>query len=342
MKFHRWEGTFGPRLDFASLRPDSARREIIIDIERPEGFDGPLALEGRGCDYLRPRVGTEHDTRCAQFTCRVDFMNATRPIIELSTQPRLPKMDRLIGQSTTHGFRRALLGVFDDPTESSSDGFNLLSRMLDDVGMATLVSGNVLTAASWRPHLLRVQSGFQTDVCAGMVPDGWLAEETHRWSRESEPVPFRPLEMHQVDGAATELGRPLIPHAMRRERRIEIGPTDGAEGFTIQSWMRDSRCDSALTIFIVHEYEVLAHVTEELLVERLEVVPRVLPGQECPAAVATAHTLVGMSLCDLEQHVRSTLRGVHSCTHLNDVLRTIPDASSLLPTGITKGLTGGR
>ncbi len=61
--------------------------------------------------------------------------------------------------------------------------------------------------------------------------------------------------------------------------------------------------------------------------------PRVLPWVECPAAAASAARLAGLSVAGLRDHVRTTLIGTSTCTHLNDTLRSLEDVAALLPSG---------
>jgi hypothetical protein len=58
--------------------------------------------------------------------------------------------------------------------------------------------------------------------------------------------------------------------------------------------------------------------------------PRVLPWQECPGAVASAGRITGMTLQELHFRVRQELSGTSTCTHLNDLLRSIADAEALI------------
>jgi hypothetical protein len=58
--------------------------------------------------------------------------------------------------------------------------------------------------------------------------------------------------------------------------------------------------------------------------------PRVLPWQECPGAVASAERIAGMTLSDLHFRVRQELSGTTTCTHLNDLLRSVADAEALI------------
>ena len=58
--------------------------------------------------------------------------------------------------------------------------------------------------------------------------------------------------------------------------------------------------------------------------------PRVLPWTECPRAALSAGRLVGHCLDDLRRFVRADLVGTSTCTHLNDLLRSLADVEPLL------------
>lgn len=105
----------------------------------------------------------------------------------------------------------------------------------------------------------------------------------------------------------------------------------------IDAMFRDTyvRGDGVETI--IHEYTLLARVERTTgLVLESEATPRVLPWQECPGAVGSAGRITGMTLAELHFRVRQELSGTSTCTHLNDLLRSIADAEALialLPTG---------
>ncbi len=52
-----------------------------------------------------------------------------------------------------------------------------------------------------------------------------------------------------------------------------------------------------------------------------------LPWQKCPGAVAGAEHIIGMTLHDLHFRARQETFGTSTCTHLNDLLRSVADAA---------------
>ena len=57
--------------------------------------------------------------------------------------------------------------------------------------------------------------------------------------------------------------------------------------------------------------------------------PHVLPFVECPAAVESADRIVGRRITDLRDEVREEFVGITTCTHLNDLLRSLEDVAAL-------------
>ncbi|MDT7569754.1 MAG: hypothetical protein QOG76_8378 [Pseudonocardiales bacterium] len=82
---------------------------------------------------------------------------------------------------------------------------------------------------------------------------------------------------------------------------------------------------------IIHEYTLSATVDADSgLIVDSSATPRVLPWQECPGAVASAERITGMTLRELHFRVRQKLFGTSTCTHLNDLLRSVADAEALI------------
>jgi hypothetical protein len=98
----------------------------------------------------------------------------------------------------------------------------------------------------------------------------------------------------------------------------------------VDAMFRDSHFDGDGTESAVHEYGLRAEIDPETLrLIHLEATPRVLPYVECPAAAASASRLVGFHLADVRDRVRAELVGTSTCTHLNDLLRSLEDVNGL-------------
>ncbi|SHN17833.1 DUF2889 domain-containing protein [Cryptosporangium aurantiacum] len=94
---------------------------------------------------------------------------------------------------------------------------------------------------------------------------------------------------------------------------------------------RDTYADPDGLETVLHEYELSATLdAATLTVQQIEAVPRVLPAPECPWAAASASRLVGVPVIELRQRVGRELRGTATCTHLNDLLRSLAGIPALL------------
>ena len=201
-----------------------------------------------------------------------------------------------------------------------------LYLLLDDLSGATLVGGCALLLQAnlrGRPKPLRRMEGICTGFQPGassLNPDG-----TARFShdvREVAPVQRAddPMSWHEVTDIAGI--------SMRRARRIDVRLGDVIE---IDSFFQDSATTPEGGRVAVHEYVVRA--TADPRSQRLLSVtadPRVLPYPECPMAVANVSRMVGIPLTDLRMAVLEQLKGIHGCTHLNDVLRSLAEVPALV------------
>ena len=118
---------------------------------------------------------------------------------------------------------------------------------------------------------------------------------------------------------------------MCRRRRIDVVP-DG-NGFVVSAGFRDHSWDLDGTEAIVHEYELDAVVVAEdggLVLGSVVARPRVIPYPDCPSAAANVERLAGMPLAALRTRVLTELRGVDSCTHLNDMVRALAELGDLV------------
>jgi hypothetical protein len=98
----------------------------------------------------------------------------------------------------------------------------------------------------------------------------------------------------------------------------------------IDAMFRDSYMGLDGVESIVHEYSITGSVDPETLqVLDAHARPRVLPYVECPDAAASAGLLAGMSVAELRRRVRHELTGISTCTHLNDLLRSLADVGAL-------------
>jgi Protein of unknown function (DUF2889) len=119
------------------------------------------------------------------------------------------------------------------------------------------------------------------------------------------------------------------PHTVRRRRRIDLTVGDALH---VDAMFRDSHFDGECGESVVHEYSLLATIDAATLeITYAEATPRVLPYVECPTAAASAGRLVGLHLDAVRDVVRKDFVGTTTCTHLNDLLRSLEDVRGMLP-----------
>jgi hypothetical protein len=143
-----------------------------------------------------------------------------------------------------------------------------------------------------------------------------VGPDAPRWQDEQA---LDPLAWHELT---------VLPvGAMRRRRLIDVRPGDP---WSVQAMFRDTFVDEDGRESILHEYSVSALVdADDHRFLTCAAVPRVLPWAECPVAAASADRLVGRDVATVRDLVRAELRGTFTCTHLNDLLRSLGDVGTL-------------
>ena len=114
---------------------------------------------------------------------------------------------------------------------------------------------------------------------------------------------------------------------MRRQRLIDVA---GDNPLLVHAMFRDSHKAIDGLETVLHEYSVEASVNpENMRVEACQALPHSLPWPECPEAAGSALRLVGEEVENLREFVRANLSGIGTCTHLNDLLRSMADVAVL-------------
>jgi hypothetical protein len=207
---------------------------------------------------------------------------------------------------------------------------DLRYTLLDDVPVATLISGHALSASGVLGE--HTKSGYLpvADQCAGFATGGLLMNSFEAGDPVVVTGPHAPDLDHEDDSLAWHPISPLPRHGMRRRRRIDAYE-ESAGRIGIDAMFRDTYVRSDGVETIVHEYTLAAAVDADTgVIVESRAIPRVLPWQECPGAVASAERITGMTLSQLHFRVRQELFGISTCTHLNDLLRSIADAEALI------------
>jgi hypothetical protein len=301
----------------------SVRRTSTIDTLRPDGLLGDVVLVGRARDLLTGADGAARVLGEAALLARVRFV-PDRTLVALRTLPEAREAAALIGVRASSGFRAEL----DRAMPAHRDARSLLYLLLDDLPVATLVSGYAIGAGGIRIPMRERPALQRPDICAGWRSGGTMMtaieSEGHLPSSTGPPAPSLAraddaLAWHRMD--------PLPPHGMRRHRRLDLV----ADGELLADVLfRDSHMAPDGSETVVHEYEVRARIDPAtLVILEIGARARALPWRECDPAADSARLLVGRPLPGLRPHVRAALTGTATCTHLNDTLRSLEDVAAL-------------
>src|SRR5690606_35698587 len=97
----------------------------------------------------------------------------------------------------------------------------------------------------------------------------------------------------------------------------------------VETMFRDSFGEDG-TERILHEYQ-LAVVVDPTThrVTSAQATPRVLPWYECPWAAGSVQAIVDHDVRTLRELVSGSMRGTSTCTHLNELTRTLADVGAL-------------
>ena len=326
-------GPHDPHEGAPPRRPGSVRRTSTIDTNRPDGVDGDARMDGRARDLLTGRDGTAEVVGEAALVATVGGM--TRVLAELRTDPPRPALGALVGAMVGPGFRGRMDGLVPD----ERDGRTLLYLLLDDLPGAALVSGYALLHAGAVGGRHDGYLDAAVDQCAGWAGDAGMM--TFIRAEHRSPVPRGPVAppLEAADDplswhASSRVG----PHGHRRRRRVDVRPA-GADTYAVDAHFRDSHVDGAGRETVIHEYTVEAVVDgTERTVRSIGAAADVLPWAECPAAVDSAVRVVGRSLAELRPWVRKTFTGTSTCTHLNDMLRSLSDVDALIDRLVASGI----
>ncbi len=302
----------------APLIIGSLRRTSTIDTHPAGTGNSDVDLRGREVVARQHTVDVLGETRVrARLTERV--------IDDITSTPQDGRLAQLCGRRVGPGFRASVGTLLPDEVQNAS----LLHLLLDDWVGAALVSGySVQHAAITLGIEEKLPAGTadrMAGICAGFAPDASLVG----YARRNGTIPSvhgplaPPLEgLHPVD--------PLRAHGMRRFRRLDLHPAE-ADSVDFDAHFRDSHVDGDGVETIVHEYTVTGSVDSSTrTIASVTADVRVLPWQECPAAIGSAARVRGMTVSELRERVRGEFVGTGTCTHLNDTLRCIADLDALL------------
>jgi hypothetical protein len=296
----------------------------------PDGSPGgPLRLRGAARDLYTDATGSP--TVDAEATVHAD-LDGSHVLRSLFTEPAEPPTERLLGLLVGTGFR----GVLEDLLGTDRQTRHPLYQLLDDLPVAALISGYARMFSLDRPDASSPARMLKADICSGWRSDGTMMVAL----RSGRPIPVTmgppapglvagdPLGWHHL--ADLPVG------GMRRRRLVDVSWGDP---LTVHAMFRDTYRGADGVETVLHEYTHDAIVdphTERVLHSRAT--PRSLPWVECPEAAASAVRCEGHALGELRRLVPREFRGTSTCTHLNDLLRSVAAAERL--TAILRERTG--
>jgi hypothetical protein len=166
------------------------------------------------------------------------------------------------------------------------------------------------------------------DVCAGWAGGATMLDVLERTGFFPIPIgPTAPDLLSAEDPLAWHELPALVPRSIRRRRRLDV--VHGAP-LEVDAYFRDSHNDVDGLEDVLHEYSLAATVdAATLTVLGSEAEARVLPWPECPEALASAGRITGEPVAKLRWRVMAELKGTTTCTHLNDVLRSLAGVTAL-------------
>ena len=315
----------GPKRPVVATPPRlarSVRRTSTIDSIRPAGPAGVVIVIARGRD-LHTSQGDEVVLDAAQFEAVV---SAGRVLESLEHPDR--RLQHLVGLSVASGFRAKIQEVVPD----EALGLTPLHLLLDDLPGANLVAGYAMQRhASWTEHRIPVAHlAAVSDLCAGWATGATILDTVEKTG--SVPIPTSALVPPDLDDSAGWHERPPLPEgAMRRARRLDIMSDDPDETtLRFDAHFRDSYVDADVGEGAVHEYSLQGRFDpSDHTITSINAAAHVLPWLECPLALDSVDRVLGLPTDDLRAHVRGTFIDTSTCTHLNDMLRSLADLPRL-------------
>ena len=310
-----------PRAD-AAQRVGVARRVVRLDMTWPESAPGDprslLVVSAHARDSLLDDFGLRI---LAEASIAVEIEPGAK-VAAISCEPGLAGVESLVGRRASSGWRQAVRELLPDTSSP-------LGQLLDDLPVAVLVSGY----AGLRTGQLQAMTGEakqgtasrMADVCAGWSTGSTALIALTGRGHAIVPELVGAPEWDQWDG---EAGR-LRTGDVRRERRLDVWPGVDAGALQIEATFRDTWGDRREGEAILHEYVVDACVDAVGRIVSLSADPRVLPYPECPSATRAIVDLIGERIDDVSSTVPEVLTGISSCTHLNDLLRSMGGTPAL-------------
>lgn len=312
-------------------RPGSIRRSSHVDMTWPDGPAGDpeatLVLDSVARDVV---TGADGTGRVVGDVRLVTTVAPGRRVTAIAAEPATVDLEPLVGMMAARGWRSATRRLVPEGLESP------LGLLLDEVPIAVMLSFYAaLRSGALTGGLAPGASSHMRDLCAGWASDATPMRAIDAGDGVPLPTLVRVPGDPEGDPLVGEQRPPLPPGRLRRARRIDVVPGDV---LAVEATFRDSWSDPVEGEGILHEYVVTAEVDHDGIVLSITADPRVLPYGECPRAAASPGLLVGSHIGTAANALPIDLSGISSCTHLNDLLRTLACVPGLAAMGETSPL----
>lgn len=306
-------------------RPESVRRTSHVDTTRDAGlaYTEIIALSGRARDLVtRDREAVVVDEASLEVSVGPGgFIDRVEAVIGG------PPLDDLVGKPVGFGFRSVAKNVLTRLTGTP------LGLLVDDLSGAPAPAGygaireQALLAL---PVPVPKDWAGRADVCAGWRGEG----EAYRLASSGLQLPFEaaPPVAPDLDGDDPLGWHSLPPLRLRQSRRLRRLDVWGeGDHLCVDAMFRDSTTDPDLTERVVHEYSLSAVIGgPSHQIQKIRADPGSLPfAHDCPLAAASAQRVLGIPVASLRSQVQRINIGRNSCTHLNDMLRSLTDIEVL-------------
>lgn len=316
-----------PSTSSFARRPGSARRTSHMDMS-PSGEtsrDG-LELLGAARDLL---TGGDRGAKVVAGATVRAILGPGHLLRSIEVTPLAPSVETLLGRRVGSGFRAALQESLPEQAAERTP----LYLLMDDLPVAALISGyaDLYLHPADEPGTadqLGAAALLRADVCEGWSAEGTMIRTLDASGCLPLPVgPPAPRPETSDDPLAWHPLPALPPGTMRRRRLVDVVAGDE---MTVRAAFRDTHVGADGVERVLHEYELEAGVDpRSSTFTRCEAVAMALPWPECPRAAASATHLAGRRVATVGGFVRSNLRGLGTCTHLNDLLRSLADVVPL-------------
>lgn len=317
-------GPASPSTGSPERPPGTVRRTSSIDISRL-GRRGGSTLVGAARDVV---AGDSGDVVADAATVEAELA-PDRGLVALDVRPERGRAAELVGARVGGGFRARAEAAFPDERAT------VVGQLLDDLPVAALIGGYAAVRELARRG--GKSSVEEVTIPATMVDlcSGWRAGGTMMVSVDAgrgvplQPCPPAPSLVRDDDPGGWHALSPLEAGWMRRCRRIDVA-APSATGLVVDAMFRDSYGEPDGTEVVLHEYRLSASIDPvTFTLTSLSAEPHVLPYPECPLAADHVAEVAGVAITDLPRAVKDGLRGTTSCTHLNDLLRSLAGLTAL-------------